>query len=460
MDPSAFSHHRAQRGGIMMKQKQFMDQAATAVLLAILIFYGAVAGKSFIQMVIGAKPLGKGAFSESTGRYIIYDVAWPAASYAVDSASGKSGDSDKRAFIIYDEKRREFLKTEVQPWEKSRFNYLEDVMGRPAGKREGKDISPIQVKGSLHLIGDDEAGRIKNFLEENLDNEELASIAVSQEEWYALDMNVIGGLSTTALRLSGLAFFLNFVIALFRFTGRNVGKQGVRYVSSGTCLEQLTEQQLPWVQRWDQAAAAGYSRLCYFFVAGFVTGMTIVGVIVKAPLMYILTVHVPFGLLMGEAFAIFLWLCARKRFDTDETMYAFRETLQAYFPSPAAQEAIAAEMQEASGQWRFDGNGKDREIHGILGKRFWCMFQCCTSVAVPAFVIDSEQIDRIETKSGSDYVKVGMAGSIKIVHAAHIFYKDSKRAEAELYFASKDELGHFVMLARKRKKGCLNIITR
>lgn len=407
--------------------------AVIAVLAVIVtVFYAALTGSQFMAMMAGAKNIGDNlTLEEMENQYITYSVADPIVTYAEEYYSGDPDRVSKWAYIIYDEKRQTFLKIVIPERRKSKKS--------------------IDVKGSLILCTDtEEIRRIQGNIQKeiSIDDEDIFNQALSQTKWYVLEDGYVGGISTANLWICAVTVFLNvifFIICLFSLLSKNNNS----YVPGSSSVEQLLNRQRIWLEPWCEEGGKSRVLQGILWIVGAVAVMTAIGFIVSYPVMYVLTLHLPIGLCIGELCGVTLILGVAKTFNPNRILKEYQKNLKKEVPQGADLNAISEELLRAEEQWTVKEKSKERIRYGILGERYWILFREGGLVRL----FDSEQIAQMKSEKVSGQVRSGRVRTNYVYFEVNIKYRNSDRKkgwDTSFSFNSEKAAGHFMALVRER----------
>lgn len=413
-----------------MKKQIVAGIAVLAVIVTV--FYAVLTGSQFLEMMAGAKNAGDNlALEEMENRYITYSVANPILTYAEEYYSGDPSRVSKWAYIIYDEKRQTFLKIVIPERRKSKKS--------------------IDVKGSLILFTDTaEICQIQEALNEEIQEDDIEILyqALSQTKWYVLEDGYVGGISTAHLWICAMTVFLNvvfFIICLFSLLPKNDNS----FVPGSSSVEQLLNRQRIWLEPW--CKSGGKSRVLQgiLWIVGAVAVMTVIGFIVGYPIIYVLTLHLPIGLCIGELCGVTLMLGVAKTFNPNKILKAYKKNLGKEVPQGTDLDAISEELLRAEAQWTVIEKSKEQIRYGILGERYWILFREGGLVRL----FDSEQIAQMKSEKVSGQVRSGRVRTNYVYFEVNIKYRNSDKKkgwDTSFSFNSEEAAGHFMALVRER----------
>ncbi len=406
---------------------------AGIVVLAVIVtvFFAVLTGSKFLEMTAGAMNAGDNlTLEEMENRYITYSVANPILTYAEEYYSGDRSRVSKWAYIIYDEKRQTFLKIVIPERRKSKKS--------------------IDVSGSLILFTDTaEIRLIQEDLQEEIpeDNKEILNQALSQTKWYVLEDGHVGGIPKANLWICAVVIFLNiifFIICLFSLLQKNNGSY-----DSGSSLEQLLKRQRIWLEPWCEAGRKSRCIQGVLWIFGAAAVMTALGVVVGYPTMYVLTLHFPIGLCIGELCGVTLMLGVAKTFNPDKLLKAYQKNLCKEVPQGTDLDALSEDLLGAEAQWTVMEKSKERIRYGILGERYWIIFGEGGFV----LVLDSEQVAQMKSEEVSGQIRSGRVRTNYVYYAVNIKYRNSDKKngwDTSFSFNSEEAAGHFMALVRER----------
>lgn len=461
--------------------KKALDMAVTLCALCAAVFLGLMTGPKFLKLQGGAEPLGDREFGETEGQYVSYEAAYPVASLVEEYYSGNPDRVRQRGYVVYDEVRKGFVYVVVSDRDDGDFSDLMRKLNSVTEMREGRDMTPVPVRGTLRAAEAPDAQRIMDALEES-DIVDLYGSFEGQEEyfetyygdeygklmrrmcrelaeggvqgdWYILENKKIDGMEFYEIWVAFLAMALSFLI----FVGRlilllkgNGQKAGGKLPESGGRMERLMEAQRGWVTDWCSYSRNRGRRSIYLTVAGCVAVLVVIGLLVNTTLERTLVFHLPLGLLLGETVAVLFWLAQRGRTDPDKMLNRMRKCIDKALSSSGEQERFAEDMLDAGPEWNFEERKKDSLIRGTLGSRYWVVF---TETGM-AIVIDSDRIGEMETEHITGQVRSGKARIRYEYYVVRFFDRNSankKSFDKEISFRTEDGRGDFMILVRRRK---------
>lgn len=413
-----------------MKKQIVAGIAVLAVIVAV--FYAVLTGSKFLEMAAGAMNAGDNlTLEEMENRYITYSVADPIVTYAEEYYSGDKSRVSKWAYIIYDEKRQTFLKIVIPERRKSKKS--------------------IDVSGSLMLFTDTaEIRRIQGDLQEEIqeDDKEILNIALSQTKWYVLEDGYVGGISKANLWICAAVIFLNiifFIICLFSLLQKDNGS----YDSGSSSLEQLLNRQRIWLEPWCEAGRKSRCLQGVLWIFGAAVVMTALGFGVGCSTMYVLTLHLPIGLCIGELCGVTLMLGVVKTFNPDKLLKAYQKNLGKEVPQGTDLDALSEDLLGAEARWTVMEKRKERIRYGILGERYWIIFGEGGFVRV----LDSEQVAQMKSEEISGQIRSGRVRTNYVYYAVNVKYRNSDKKkgwDTSFSFNSEEAAGHFMALVRER----------
>ncbi|MCM1190334.1 MAG: hypothetical protein NC541_13690 [bacterium] len=465
--------------------KKAVNLVITFCTLVLGVFLLLTGGAQFLKMNGGAKTLEDGeSFSQAQGKYIAYDAAYPIASYGEEYYSGDPDRVRTMGYVVYDEKRQEFLYAVVPEQSDGDFSSLLWNLHLIAEMRAGREMTPAHIEGTLEEADEEMMNRILAALqgsdvveiyEEYSDygegsadfydtyyGDKYGEVLVEMgetltESWpltscYYIESGSVDGMAKSHIWLTFLAAVLSLLIFAVRlislFTG---GKEGKKWSASEpqSKLGQLVEAQQPWVREWCDSCLDRSRRLAYLSAAGSVVIFLAIGILVHVQSRMLLTFYLPLGLLIGEAAGILFWAAQRGQSKPYKILGGLEKSIRKELPSPAEQELFAEDILEAGPEWAFREKSKETLLCGTVGGRYWAAF----SGAGAAVIVDSSRLAKIETETVSGQVRSGKVRVSYVSYAVRFFYRNSsvkKGCDKALSFNTQDNAGHFMLLAKKR----------
>lgn len=445
--------------------KKLRELVVTVFTLAAAVFFFAVGGTSFLQMISGPAPLEEFTdIHEAEGAYVSYEAAYPVASYAAEYYSGDPDRVSKMGYVVYDQNRQEFFSVVVSEQNTGGLNRLLRNMSVPEKERGELNTTPVMVKGTISLMDSDGVEEVLDAVggKDSRIPEELYDGAMGQADWYTMENGSINGYKSTALWLCAIAAALNLLIFLVRAAGMVKPKKEVKapaFDASKGRLELLIAQQRPWIERWCAETRESRNKNSYFAVIIMGVILCAIGILVKYPISYVLSVHLAMGILMGETMGILIWLGSRATIKPDRILDLFRKNIKKQLPEFGAQDTYAEDILEAGNLWAVRETWKEGSTYGVVGNRYWTVFQTSGSVAI----IEAKRVAKIETETIAGQVRSGKVRVSYISYIMKCFYRDSslkKGPDRQLVFQMEDTLGHFMLLIRKRIGDSIEVIAK
>ena len=415
-----------------MKKQIVAGIAVLAVIVTV--FFIVLTGSQFFEMISGAADAGDNiTLEEMENRYVTYSVADPIVTYAEEYYSGDASRVSKWAYIIYDEERQTFLKIVIPERRKSK--------------------KAIDVKGSLVLFTDaDEIRQIQDNLQEEIseDDEEILDQALSQTKWYVLEDGYVGGIPTINLWISAVTVFLNiifFIICLISLFSKNNNS----FVPGSSSVEQLLNRQRIWLEPWCKDGSKSRCIQGVLWIFGSAVVMIAIGFVVKYPIMYVLTLHLPIGLCVGELCGVTIILGVLKTFNPNRILREYQKNLKNEVPNGTDLDTISEELLRTEAKWSVIEKSifKEQIRYGILGERYWILFREGGIVRI----LDSEQIAQMKSEKVSGQVRRGRVRTYYVYFEVNIKYRNSDKKkgwDTSFSFNSEEAVGHFMALVRER----------
>lgn len=467
--------------------KKVLNFIVTLCALGAAVVLGLSAGPSFLKLMKGPVPLEEGKdFSQAEGEYLLYDAAYPVASYVEEYYSGDPDRVRKTGYVVYDAERECFVYIVVPDGKGAGFKNLMWDLHLAVQMRENKDMTPVTVSGSLEPLDESRLEHIAAALKEseivelyadyggtsNADyyfGDEYGKVIEkmcrqleeggTQTEWYCINLGSIGGLAIFEIWISALAAGLNFLIFLYRLIGLFTGgkKKGKKALpDTAGKWEQLMESQRDWVEEWCDYVLNRARRMAYLTVAVTTVILVVIGVLVKTPVQGILVLHLPLGLLLGEAAVSLLWVTQKGQSKPDKVIGRIQKNMEKAITSPGERENLAEDILNTGKEWVVREMRKDSMVYGILGSRYWVVF---TGIG-GATAIDSERLARVGTATISGTVRSGKVRVSYLSYAIRFYYRNMEPKKACVGAVScqtQDTQGHFMLLVRKRTGDSIEI---
>lgn len=470
--------------------KKILSIVVTVCMLACAIGFWTVGGTQFRKLQAGPRELGpEESFAQTQGEYVSYQAAYPIASCVAAYYSGDPDRVEKRGYVVYDEKRQAFLYVIVADQDKGELEDLLWNLHLAVEMRTGEDMEPYTVKGSIEplevsldsiyaaleesavirnyqVLWDDDTSRKTYFGDAY--GEVLGQMGGSldqllqQAEWYQIESNVVNGLKTMDIWVCILAAALSLLIFLVRLVSLFLpgGKKAVAELApSGSRMALFYARQQERAQEWRIYSRSRGCRMIYLTFLGCVVVLTGIGVIGKMPFGRLVGFYMALGVLLGEVFGILSWLATKGQSDVGGLMKRLAKSIGKQLPSAQAQEEVAEDILAAGPEWEYKEKTKEGMIWGTLGSRYWTVLHATGRV----ILIDSQKLQKIETETISGQVRSGKVRVSYTSYAVHLFYKSGtpkERPDETFTFNVQDNIGDFMLLARKRVGDCVEFSAR
>lgn len=446
-------------------------------------------GGQFGKLQSGPVPLEEGTgFAEVQGQYISYQAAYPVGSYVEEYYSGDPDRVRRTGFVVYDEARQAFLYVIVPEQYDGRIGNLLWNLQLAVEIREGKDMKPYEVTGSLEPMDEALIEHALTALDESeiiglykdLEGDEVymeayfsdsygETIAAmcdalgqgwNQADWYMIEDGSIGGMALSEIWISILAIMMSLLIFVCLLIGLLTGGRGKKDVKLGSAdgrMGELLAAQREWVQEWCDKNLNRGRLYVTFSLVGFIVGLAAIGYATGAQTQRVLAFHFPLGLFLGEVVACMFWLGQRSQSKPEKILKKFAKGLRKALPSAGAQDAFAEDYLNTGKEWIFEEKKKGGMLHGKVGENFWSVFSWNGMVTV----VDAQQLKEIETTTISGTVR---SGKVRMVYASYVaqFYYHSnvarKHYDKIFSFDTEKGLDDFMYLAEKRTEGKVKII--
>lgn len=428
--------------------------AIALAALAITAFFFLLAGEEFMQKLSGPGPLqSQDTFHSAEGAYVLYEAAFPVAQYAAEYYSGDQDRVRQYGYVFFDEERQQFITIFVPDSAKGDLNRLLKAVHQPEGVGSPKNKTPIPVQGTLNQLADSEIQNVLAALQdkESQTTEAMAVLAASQSDWYFIRLNTINGFTSFQLWLCAGAALVNlfiFLILLIQLV-KPAGKADRKAAGSGTKFQQAIELQRPWVTRWCNKYQKNTCRSILLTVIICLALLIAIGFFVKAPIPYILTVHLPAGLLLGELVGIVVWLTQAKLFKPNKILALLAKNCKNILPDASMQEELGQNIIDAQEQWSLVETSKAKCTCVIVGEHFWAAFQGNGT----ADLVDSRRVEKIETETVAGEIRSGRYRSSYKYYAFRFFLRESKRKKGwdqQISLDGEDAAGKFAALIKRR----------
>lgn len=463
--------------------KKLLNLIVTLCALAAAVVLWLSAGTPFLKLLAGPAPLEEGQdLGQMEGEYLLYDAAYPVASYVEEYYSGDPDRVRKTGYVVYDVKRDVFVYIVVTDGNGTDLKNLMRNLQLMKELRENKDMSPVTVRGSLEVLDQSRQEHIAAALAESeivelyedygdrqtsegyydaYFGDEYGKVLEAmcrklnqgweQTEWYSINPGSIGGLAVYEIWISILAAVLNLLIFLFRlislFTGGKKGKKALPDTAGK--WDRFLEAQREWVEEWCDYSLNRVRRMAYLTAVGGTVILVVIGILVKTPVQGILALHLPLGVLLGEAAAALLWCAQKGQSKPDKILKKIRKHLEKAFSSGEERERLAEDILNTEQEWVVREMKKDSMVYGILGSHYWVVFTGNGG----AVAIDSERLSKVETETISGTVRSGKVRVSYLSYAIRFYYRDMEPKKACAGAVScqiQDTQGRFMLLVRKR----------
>ncbi|MCI8865698.1 MAG: hypothetical protein HFG60_10515 [Lachnospiraceae bacterium] len=428
--------------------------SAVAVL-----FFCIMAGRQFFAFISGPEPTaGHIDLGELEGEYVSYYVTHPVASFVEEYYSGDAGRASKMAYVTYDEERQVFLKVVVPDRKKGNLEHLMKAVNRSEelkaswGDKQASEERPIEVTGTLAPLGDEAIQEAMDALAgpDSQSTGEMDSLASAQLCWYVIEDKNIGGFLPFNLWMSMVTAGLNvliFLLCLLSLIRKNEAPATPR--NPGSPLEAFWKQQTDRVEPWCGMMRAKRGKMALQFLLGSMAVLTILGFVIRYPVAYVLTVHLPMGIFVGELAGALLWLGAKVSFSPDKIIKNLQTDLKKQVPVPESQEALARELVDTNAGWAFMEKGNEGFKIAMVGERHWVVLFNTGKIAV----VDSQMVEKIHSEVESGQIR---SGKVRINYTYYIIQihclapAGQKGKDVRLSFETEDGAGNLVNLIQKR----------
>lgn len=438
--------------------RKALDIGITVCMLVLAVGLWILGGKNYFVIKAGTKPLSaEESFADAEGRYLSYEAAYPAGRYVEEYYKDDKEYFTKAGYALYDESRQAFLYVVVEAEDADDLERLMRNLGYPAESRKGL-VEPVPVEGILTPMDETmikhakEAvkDRIKDLEDRTTDApvETWNNIIKNQKDWYMIEHKMLGGVSKGSIRLCALAALCSLFIFVCRLIGSltGEGKQEEAMEDGSAGMNQFLTRQSVWIKEWCQY---GYNRaktMSYRWLVGCVVFFVGIGVLARVGLQTVLVLHLPLGVLFGEAMLGIFWLSMRSRKKWKKVLRGIKKSIQEQFPTSEEQEAYFADYFEAESGCVMEERCKDSLKQIILGEKYWTLL----SHYGYAKIVEVEKIDHIETVEEISSIRINKVRTYSYSYLAEFVYKEDEKNKGlhSYHFESANTLNSFVQLVR------------
>ncbi len=445
---------------------KIVELAVTFCMLAAAVGFLLLGGKNALTIMSGAEPLAEEtSFAEAEGKYIIYDAAYPVASYEEEFYSGDPDRVSKMGYVLYDETRQTFLYV-VTPKDYSYgFDRLLRNRKMPEQSWAQLDLSPISVDGSLTRMDETTVSHARKALRDRrTENEALAAVwdtlAETQTDWYMLEYATMGGMEIIDIWLCALASFISLLIFIFRlvkmFTGGK--KQEELAGTFESRFEQFFAMQRGRLREWCDSMRVRTNRSLYVCVLCTTVAVVAIGFLAQYPVDKVLVRHFPLGLVFGEIICLLCVPMLKKKGDWKKILKKTRKNVEKAFPSAGQQDEFAQDYLDNCGEWGHEGKGKDSMSYGALGNKYWTFLSGYGDV----MIINPLSVNRVDTYVDMERVSYGKYRGRLITYVAKFFMRDNDGTvyEKMYLFPTKEAMNNFAQLLKRRVGDRIEVIQK
>lgn len=432
--------------------RKALDIGITVCMLALAVGLWILGGKNYFVIKAGAEPLSaEESFADAEGRYLSYVAAYPV-DYYVENSS-------KKGYALYDESRQAFLYVIVEAEDADELDRLMRNLRFPVESRKGLTLEPVPVEGVLTPMDETMIKHAKEAVKDrikDLENrttdapvETWNDIIKNQKDWYMIEHKMLGGVSKGSIRLCALASLCSLFIFVCRLIGSltGEGKHEEAMEDGSAGMNQFLTRQSSWVKEWCQYSYNREKTMSYRWFVGCVAFFIVIGVLARVGLQTVLVLHLPLGVLFGEAMLGIFWLSMHSRKNWKKVLKSIKKSIQEQFPTSEGQEAYFADYFEAESGCGMEERCKDSLTQIILGEKYWTWI----SNYGYAKIVEVEKIDHIETVEEISSIRINKVRTYSYSYLAEFVYKgDEKNKGVHSYsFESANTLNSFVQLVRR-----------
>ena len=469
--------------------KKILNILVTLCLVAGAAGLWIIGGDGFAKLQAGPEVLGsEEGFAQAEGKYISYEAAYPIASHVEEYYSGDPDRVRTTGYVVYDEGRKAFLYIIVSDRENGELKDLMWNLHLASEMREGKDMTPYTVEGTVEPMEQEMQEHVFEALEESEIielYEDVQGDAVYREtyfgdvygqvmeemcdtwkqnpqqgEWYYIQTGVINGMEIADIWICILAAGLSLVLAVVRLIGLFTGGRKTTGDSASLAPAKMGEfyaVQREWVEEWCEYNLGRGRRLAYLSVVCSIVIFVAIGYLVKVPTRRIVAFYLPLGLILGEIIGLMFWLVQKSQSKPNKILRKFAKRIGKLIPSAAGQEDFAEDILQAGKDWTFREKKKDSMLQGVVGSRYWICLKWNGFVKI----VDAERVGRIETATISGQVRSGRVRIRYVSYEVSFFYRNAEQKKQcdELFtFENRETLDRFMELVRKRDSGNIDIM--
>lgn len=429
--------------------------------LAVILFFGIIAGGRMMCLISGASELTDDmSMEQAKGNYISYQVTHPVISYPEEYYSGDPDRIRRMAYLIYDEERQTCLKIVVSEQNTNDFDQLlraanmSDEVKEAWGDQLDSQLTPATVTGSLSHIEDADS---MNMLFDALmssdfqGTEDLRMAALAQSSWYILEDGYIQGIPAWHLRICMVIVGLNLLFLLIALISivRKGKEKNFLPEDSGSSTALFLKSQLSWLEPWCKKGSARRTRMAFLVMIGVPIALTALGFYVGGTPLEVMTCHLAIGLGLGELYSVPLLLGVGLAFEPYKILKNYARAFEKLYPIQSDRENISQNLLEADDSWAVREQGKEDCTCAVLGERYWIVLGGTGGVTL----VDSSRIGKMYSETVSGQIR---SGKVRYYYTSYVIYihyqgeEEKKHANMQFAFRSEGASGHFLSLARKR----------
>lgn len=470
--------------------KKLFSIIVTLCMLACAVGFWIVGGTQFLKLQAGPRALGtEESFGQAQGEYVAYQAAYPVASCVAAYYSGDQDRVQKMGYVVYDEQRQAFLYVIVPDQDKGDLKDLMWNLHLAAEMRTAEDMEPYIVKGTIEplegsldqiytAIGESEV--IRNY-QDLWEDDAMREVyfgdtygkvlgemggsldqLLQQADWYQMESGVVSGLKTMDIWVCILAAGLSLLIFVVRLITLFIpgGKKVIGDLApSGSRMAQFYSRQLTYAQEWCVFSRSKGRRTIYLTFLGCVAVLVGIGLAAKMPPERLVGFYAALGVLLGEVFGVLSWWAISTQSNPGKLMKRLAKGIGKQFPAAQIQEEIAEDILGAGPEWEYKEKTKEGMLWGTLGSRYWTALHGTGRVVI----IDSQKLRKLETETISGQVRSGKVRINYTNYAVQFYYKSDtlkEQPDETLTFNVQDNIGDFMLLARKRVGDCVEFSAR
>lgn len=244
---------------------------------------------------------------------------------------------------------------------------------------------------------------------------------------------------------------LNLLIFVYRiiktFAPKGEADETIEGETAG--INQFLTKQKAWIKDWCRESSAKAKVTTYLWAAGTAVVFVAIGFLAGAPLMKVMTLHFPLGLLLGEIFAAMCWPLCNMRNNWKRILKGMKKSIQKSLPSAAAQSEFFEDYFATEKKWELVEKTKESTVYLTVGEKYFAYITSLGSVNI----VDSRVLNHIDIYEEIIVVRVNNVRTYTHHQVAEFFDtedKPKKKRMSAYGFESRGALDTFVRLVQER----------